>query len=591
MRYVRYEKADGKALGWPLLKRMFGLIGNYKKVFYASSFLACFLAFLSPLRPFLIQKGIDDYIFNLDGAGLLMICILIVCLLIIESAGRYGFIYLTNWMGQNIVKDLRVRLFSHVLSLKLRFYDKNPIGALSTRVVNDLEAINNVFSQGIVMIIADVLTILLVLGLMCYYDVKLAIVTLLPIPVMIFCTYVFQKNVRKASEKVRVQVANMNTLLQEYISGMALIKIFSREEKAVQDFDSINQKHRDANIQTVWYYAIFFPVVELLLACSIGAMIWWGGERILSFDLQLGHIVAFILYVHMLYRPIRQLADRFGTLQMGIIAGDRVFKVLDENSFIENKGQLKLSKVRGDICFENVSFAYNEGAEVLKNINFKLDAGKTLAVVGSTGAGKSTLINALCRFYDINSGTISLDGHDVRELELNAYRQQLCLVLQDVFLFSGSIAQNIHLGKDSIDLNRLRQVSKDIGADDFIKALPEGYQFDPKERGISLSMGQRQLISFMRALAYDPKILILDEATSSVDSQSEALIQKAIQKLLKDRTSIIIAHRLSTIKHASQIIVMDDGKIVESGTHKDLLSRKGNYYKLYETQFKLQSLS
>ena len=591
MRYVRYEKADGKALGWPLLKRMFGLIGNYKKVFYASSFLACFLAFLSPLRPFLIQKGIDDYIFNLDGAGLLMICILIVCLLIIESAGRYGFIYLTNWMGQNIVKDLRVRLFSHVLSLKLRFYDKNPIGALSTRVVNDLEAINNVFSQGIVMIIADVLTILLVLGLMCYYDVKLAVVTLVPIPVMIFCTYVFQKNVRKASEKVRVQVANMNTLLQEYISGMALIKIFSREEKAVQDFDSINQKHRDANIQTVWYYAIFFPVVELLLACSIGAMIWWGGERILSFDLQLGHIVAFILYVHMLYRPIRQLADRFGTLQMGIIAGDRVFKVLDEKSFIENKGQLKLSKVRGDICFENVFFAYNEGTEVLKNINFKLDAGKTLAVVGSTGAGKSTLINALCRFYDINSGTISLDGHDVRELELNAYRQQLCLVLQDVFLFSGSIAQNIHLGKDSIDLNRLRQVSKDIGADDFIKALPGGYQFDPKERGISLSMGQRQLISFMRALAYDPKILILDEATSSVDSQSEALIQKAIQKLLKDRTSIIIAHRLSTIKHASQIIVMDDGKIVESGTHKDLLSRKGNYYKLYETQFKLQSLS
>ena len=327
---------------------------------------------------------------------------------------------------------------------------------------------------------------------MCYYDVKLAVVTLLPIPVMIFCTYVFQKNVRKASEKVRVQVANMNTLLQEYISGMALIKIFSREEKAVQDFDSINQKHRDANIQTVWYYAIFFPVVELLLACSIGAMIWWGGERILSFDLQLGHIVAFILYVHMLYRPIRQLADRFGTLQMGIIAGDRVFKVLDENSFIENKGQLKLSKVRGDICFENVSFAYNEGTEVLKNINFKLDAGKTLAVVGSTGAGKSTLINALCRFYDINSGTISLDGHDVRELELNAYRQQLCLVLLDVFLFSGSIAQNIHLGKDSIDLNRLRQVSKDIGADDFIKALPGGYQFDPKERGISLSMGQRQ---------------------------------------------------------------------------------------------------
>ena len=539
----------------------------------------------------MIQKAIDGYIFNLDGEGLLIICLLIVSLLIIESAGRYGFIYLTNWMGQNVVKDLRVRLFNHVLSLKLRFYDKNPIGALTTRVVNDLEAINNVFSQGIVMIIADVLTILLVLGIMSYYDVKLALVTLLPIPIMIFCTYVFQKNVRKASEKVRVQVANMNTLLQEYVSGMALIKIFSREEKAVQDFDAINQKHRDANIQTVWYYAVFFPVVELLLACSIGAMIWWGGERILSFDLQLGHIVAFILYVHMLYRPIRQLADRFGTLQMGIIAGDRVFKVLDEKSFIENKGQLKLSKVQGDICFENVSFAYNEGTEVLKNINFKLDAGKTLAVVGSTGAGKSTLINALCRFYDINSGTISLDGHDVRELELNAYRQQLCLVLQDVFLFSGSIAQNIHLGKDSIDLNRLRQVSKDIGADDFIKALPGGYQFDPKERGISLSMGQRQLISFMRALAYDPKILILDEATSSVDSQSEALIQKAIQRLLKDRTSIIIAHRLSTIKHANQIIVMDDGKIVESGTHQDLLGKKGTYYKLYETQFKLQSLS
>ena len=586
----RFEKAEIRKVDWALLKRLYSLIRPYRLAFYSTALLACFLALLAPVRPALVQLAIDEHVFNKNMEGLINISILMALLLVLESVTRYGFIYFTNWVGQNIVKSLRVRVYKHILALKLRFYDMNPIGALTTRVVNDLESINNVFSQGLVMIISDMMTIVFVLAIMFYYDWQLAFATLSPLPIMVLSTYLFQKKVRRASEKVRAQVSNMNTYLQEHLSGMHLIQIFSRHQSSIREFDDINLKHRSAHIETVWYYAVFFPVVEILLACSIGMLVWWGGQRILDMEIQLGHLVAYILYVHMLYRPIRQLADRFGTLQMGIVASDRVFKVLDQKEFIENKGNLMPQNMQGEITFRDVCFSYDNKTPVLNNVSFNIKSGETLAIVGETGAGKTTIINALCRFYEISSGNIFIDGKDIRELELNEYRKNLGLVLQDVFLFSGSISENISMGNTSIGQKTIEEAAKAIGADEFIERLPGGYQFNPMERGVSLSMGQRQLVSFIRAMAFNPKILILDEATSSVDSSTEHLVQKAITRLLKDRTSIIIAHRLSTIQHADQIIVMSKGSIIEQGTHNSLLKKKGEYYSLYETQFKLQEL-
>jgi len=587
----RFEKAQVRKVDWALLKRLYGLLKPYSRPFYFTALLACFLALLAPVRPALVQIAIDEHVFNRSLEGLINISILMIIVLVLESVTRYGFIYLANWIGQHIVKALRVRVYNHIVSLKLRFYDQNPIGALTTRVINDLEAINNIFSQGLVMIIADILTILFVLTIMFYYDWSLALATLSPLPLMVLVTYLFQKKVRSASEKVRTQVSNMNTYLQEHISGMHLIQIFSRQKTSIREFDDINLKHRAAHIETVWYYAVFFPVVEILLACSIGMLVWWGGQRILQLEIQLGHMVAYILYVHMLYRPIRQLADRFGTLQMGIVASDRVFKILDQKEVIQNNGSMILDHLKGKIEFRNVCFSYDKITPVLNDVSFRLNQGETLAIVGETGAGKTTIINALCRFYELSSGHILIDDHDIKTLELNEYRKNLGLVLQDVFLFSGSISENISMGNSAIGQGRIEESAKAIGADEFIEALPGSYQFNPMERGVSLSMGQRQLVSFIRAMAFDPKILILDEATSSVDSATEHLVQKAITRLLKDRTSIIIAHRLSTIQHANRIIVMSDGKIIEQGTHESLLQKKGEYYRLYETQFKLQEIS
>jgi len=571
---------------YQLFSRVIALAKPYKGIFATAGILAVVLAPLSTLRPYLIKVMVDDYIFNYDIEGMTRIAILIGILLMLNVILQYAFIYSTSWLGQSVIKDLRVSVFNHITSLKLKYFDKTPIGTSTTRTINDIETINTVFSQGVITILADLLTLFAVLAIMFYTSWKLTLVCLVTMPFLIIATYIFKEKVKASYQIVRTQISKMNAYLQERITGMRVVQIFNQEQSEMEKFKVINQAYTQANLNAILYYAVFFPVVEIISAAALGLMVWYGAKGVIGGDVTLGALIAFPIFLSMLFRPMRMLADKFNTLQMGLVAADRVFGVLDNDQQIENKGRIQPTNLKGDLTFDNVDFAYIDEEYVLKNLSFKVNAGETLAIVGSTGSGKTTIINILNRFYEINSGKILIDDVNIKDYELLALRRRTAVVLQDVFLFSGSVLENINLRDNTITREQVIEASKMIGAHEFIMKLPGGYDYEVMERGATLSMGQRQLISFVRALVFDPDILILDEATSSIDPETESVIQHAIETLIEKRTSIIIAHRLSTIRHATNIMVLDKGQIKELGPHEELLKLEDGHYKeLYDMQF------
>lgn len=562
------------------------MVKPYKRTFYFTAGLAVILANLGPLRPLLLQKMVDDHIFKGDVQGMTLIACGIFGLLILEVVLRYFFLYYADWLGQATIRDLRVKVFRHVTNLNLRYFDKTPIGTSTTRTINDIESINTVFSEGSITIMADILTLTAVTAIMFYTSWQLTLVVLSVFPLLIWGSYQFKESVRKSYEKVRNHVATMNAYLQERISGMRIVQIFNAEKREADKFRTINRDYTTANLKAITAYAIFFPVVDIISALSLGMMVWYGARGVLSDDITIGTMVAFPLYISMLYRPIRMLADKFNTLQMGLIAAERVFTLLENTDSVNNTGTLAPQKIEGRIEFDQVDFSYFEDNPILKSVSFKIQPGETLAIVGSTGSGKTTIINLLNRFYEIQGGRILIDNHDIHEYEVFALRRRIAVVLQDVFLFSGTVLENITLRDPNISEATVIEAAKMIGAHAFIERLPGGYQYEVMERGATLSMGQRQLISFVRALVFNPDILILDEATSSIDPESESIIQHAIETLIDRRTSIIIAHRLSTIRHASNILVLDKGVVQEFGPHEQLIQHEhGKYRELYERQF------
>lgn len=583
-------------LDFSLLNRIVRLADPYRLVFYSSILLSILLAVLSVSRPLIIIYTTDHYIkaeiFNFEG--LKMMTMWMIVSLVSEAILRYGFNYITAWLGQSIVKDMRVRVYSHIIHSRLQYFDTTPIGTSTTRTISDIEAINDTFSEGLISIFADILTIIVVVASMFYVNWKVAVASILILPLLIFFTRWFQEGVKKSFQEERIQIGRLNAFLQERITGMRIIQIFNAEEKERGKFAEINGALRDANIRGIWYYSLFFPAVEVCLAVAIGCMVWMASNEILSggvfhqnpLDVKgVGIISGFLLLINMLFRPLRFIADKVNVIQRGIVASERVFKLLDKDETIPNTGTFVPATAKGKLEFENVWFAYNNENWVLKDINFTLNAGETLAIVGATGSGKTSTISILGRFYDINKGSIKIDDTDIREYELNALRSKMGLVLQDVFLFAGSVYENITLRNNNISREAVERAAKMVGAHEFIMRLPGGYDYLVMERGATLSMGQRQLISFVRALVYNPDILILDEATSSIDSESEALIQHAIEELVKGRTSIVIAHRLSTIRHAHKIMVLDKGEVKEFGTHRELIAKNGYYKHLYDMQF------
>ena len=578
--------AKKPSLDWTLLKRVLSQATPYKTTFAIASVLAIVLAPLAILSPYLIQQTVDNYILIFNPKGLNRMIMLLAGILLLNGILRYSFIYSTNWLGQSVIRDLRVKVFKHITTLRLKYFDKTAIGTSTTRTINDIETINTVFSQGVITIIADILSLVAVLSIMFYTSWQLTLICLTTFPFLISSTYIFKEKVKVAYQKVRTQISKMNAFLQERITGMRIVQIFNAEEKELKTFKRINRDYTQANLDSILYYAIFFPVIEILSATSLGLLVWWGARGVIAGQVTLGALIAFPIYLNMLFRPMRMLADKFNTLQMGLVAADRVFDVLDNTEFIEDKGEIKPEQLEGSIEFKEVHFEYNEGEPIIRGIDFKINPSETLAIVGSTGSGKSTIINILNRFYEIKSGEILVDNINIKKYDLEAYRKRLAMVLQDVFLFSGTVHENITLRDESISRETVVEAAKLIGADEFIQKLPGAYDYQVMERGATLSMGQRQLISFVRALVFNPDILILDEATSSIDPESEGIIQYAIEKLITKRTSIIIAHRLSTIRHADQIMVLDKGKIMEIGTHEELLKNENGHYKeLYEMQF------
>ena len=580
------EDKPKNKINFGLLGRVLALAKPYSKIFMLCGLLAIILAPLSALRPYLVQVMVDDYIFKYDIPGLTKMALIFFGILFIEAFLTYSFIYSASWLGQSVIRNLRVDVFRHISSLKLTYFDKTPIGTSTTRTINDIETINTIFSQGVITIVADILTLLAVLTVMLITSWQLTMVCLAVMPFLIIATYIFKEKVKVAYQKVRAQISKMNAFLQERISGMRIVQIFNAEEQELNKFNHINKTYTQANLDSILYYAIFFPVVEIISAAALGLMVWYGARGVIGGDVTLGALVAFPIFLSMLFRPMRMLADKFNTLQMGLVAADRVFDLLDSDKLIANTGTIKPEKLKGELAFENVNFAYIAKDYVLKDLSFTVNAGETLAIVGSTGSGKTTIINILNRFYEINDGAILIDGVDIRDYELQALRRRMAIVLQDVFLFSGSVMENITLRDTNISRERVIEAAKMIGADAFIRKLPGAYDYEVMERGATLSMGQRQLISFVRALVFDPDILILDEATSSIDPETESVIQFAIETLIKKRTSIIIAHRLSTIRHATNIMVLQKGEIQELGPHQELLQIEDGHYKaLYEMQF------
>lgn len=568
------------------LRRVVRIGMSYRKLFISVVIVAIVSAMVSSYRPYLMKIAIDDYIKNFDLNGLVGILLLIAAVLILEVALNFSLIYLANKVAQKVIKFLRVRLFNHLIKFKLAYFDRTPNGVLVTRSVSDIETIAEIFNNGILTLMVDMLRIILIVGIMYYMNWMVASIVILILPLMIIITNQFQKVLKKVYQAERNVTAKLNTFVQERLSGMMVVQLFNREKQEFEGFKVINKELRNAFLKTNVYFALLFPIVDIVSSLAIGLLLWFGGLRTaLHGDLSEGEVIAFISYITMLTTPMRQIADRFNSIQRGLIGADRVFKILDEDQTLPNDGKEILEQVKGKIEFEDVYFSYIPDSPVLKGISFETQAGQTIAIVGATGAGKSTIINLLSRFYDIDSGDIKIDGKSIYSVEMSNLRSHIAVVLQDVFLFNASIYDNIILGDQSIDLDQVKEAAKIIGIHDFIMSLPQGYDTEVNERGASLSVGQRQLISFLRAYVYNPAILVLDEATSSIDTESELLIQQATEKLTKGRTSIIIAHRLSTIQQADQILVMEHGKIVERGTHDELLTQNGYYHRLYEVQF------
>jgi ATP-binding cassette subfamily B protein len=553
-------------------------------------FLTLALAILAPTRPYLIQIAIDEHVAVGDAAGLIRIIYILVGLMIIQTIAQWAHTYYSGWIGQVIIKDIRVRLYKHLLKLRLQFFDNTPIGRLVTRNVSDIETLADVFSEGLAAIIGDLLQIVTILGVMFYIDWKLTLVSLSTLPLLIISTYVFKEKIKVTFNDVRNAVANLNSFLQEHITGMTIVQLFNREQREFEKFKDINREHRSAHIRSVLYYSVYFPVAEIIQAIGIGLVVWYGAVGVLGMDLQIGILISFIMYLQLFFRPIRMIADRFNTLQMGVVSSSRIFKLLASSEHIANEGNFNPDKIQGNVRLDKVWFAYKEEDYVLKDISFEAKKGQTIALVGATGAGKSSVINLISRFYEINKGAITIDGTNIQDFELSALRKHIGVVLQDVFLFSSSIYQNITLGNPNITKEQVLAAAELVGAAKFIEKLPGGLDYNVMERGATLSVGQRQLISFVRAMVYNPEILILDEATSSVDSETEQLIQESIEKMMQGRTSIVIAHRLSTIQKADQILVLNKGEIVETGTHQSLLEKGGYYTQLHQMQLKMTAL-
>jgi ATP-binding cassette subfamily B protein len=579
------RKERKKLLDLRALKKVFKFAFPYKNKIYISILLSVILAVLSPLRPYLIQYTLNVFIENKNMYWLILITIIQVGMLLVETALSFYFGFVTSWLGQTVVKDLRVTVYKKVLGLNLSQFDKTPIGTLTTRTINDIESINDIFSNGLIPIISDLLSIVSILLFMFGVDWRLSLISLAPFPILIIATYYFKESVNKSFIKVRNAVAALNAFVQEHITGMSVVQAFAVEDKEFNKFTEINKQHRNANVKAIFAYSVFFPIVEIVLAFSIGLLVWWGG----NYSANVGVIISFIMYLNLLFRPLRQIADKFNVLQMGMVASERVFKVLENDDVTANKQDgLHGGLTEGKVEFNNVWFAYNDNNYVLKNINFSIASGETLAIVGHTGSGKTSIISLLNRLYPVTKGEIKIDGHNITDYDLDFLRSRIAVVLQDVFLFSGSVLDNITLRNPGIEKEEAVRAAKMIGVHDFIMQLPGGYDFKVMERGSTLSLGQRQLLSFIRALLYNPAILILDEASSSIDSESEKLIQHAIDKLIKGRTSIVIAHRLSTIRKANKIIVLDRGEIKEMGTHSQLMNLQGHYYQLHKMQFEMQ---
>lgn len=593
----------GEIFDWKILKRIFVFVKPYQGYFYFIIFLTVLLGVIAPIRPYLIKLTVDDYILESNWEGLNLMLVLLIASAIVQVGVEFVHSYLSGWLGQNVVRDIRMKVYNHLMGMKLSFYDKTPIGRLVTRTISDIETLSNIFTQGIANILGDILQLIFILAAMLYLDWKLTLVTLSVLPFLLIGTYIFKEKVKSSFNDVRTAVSNLNSFVQEHVTGMAIVQIFNSEKREYKKFEAINKEHRKANIKTVLYYSLYFPLAEIVGAAGTGLVVWYGASSVLGERIELGTLIAFILFLSMFFRPIRMIADRFNTLQLGIVSSDRILKLLDDESTIQHEGTYFAKHLKGNIRFEEVWFAYNMDTTkekhlengsieietkpewVLKDISFEVKQGQTIAMVGATGAGKSSIINLLNKFYEIQKGDIFIDDRNLEDYDLNSLRRHIGVVLQDVFLFSGSIIDNITLRNPDISLESVKEAAELVGAKEFIEKLPNGFYYNVQERGSTLSVGQRQLISFVRAMVYNPQILILDEATSSVDSETEELIQNAIDRMMEGRTAIVIAHRLATIQKADKIMVLDKGEIKESGSHEELLKLGGYYNTLYEMQF------
>ena len=578
-------KKTGNIVDWILLKRVLKYSNPYKKKLFYAALSAILLAILGPLRPWLINFAIDNYIIVSNLEMLAKATLLLFLMLFAEGFFQFYYMFLSTWIGQNVIRDIRSQIFQHIISLRMKYFDNTQVGTLVTRTISDIETISDIFSQGLLVIIAELLKLILVLVFMFYTSFKLTIVTLITIPFLLIATAWFKRNIKSAFKDVRTQVSKLNAFVQERIIGMKIVQIFNKEESEFNNFKEINIMHRDANIRSIFYYAVFFPIVEILSALAIALVIWSGSISIIkSSGVTIGELVAFILYIYMMFRPIRQLADRFNVLQMGIVGSERVFKILDTDQKITNDGKLKFDGTNGNISFENVSFYYKNKQWVLKNINFFVENNKTLALIGHTGSGKTSIANLILKFYESQRGKILIGNNNIESYTLNSLRKSISYVQQEVFLFSDTIMNNVKMYDNTIKNNDVEKAAKELGIHDFITSLPNSYEYILGERGITLSVGQRQLIAFLRVYIRNPKIIILDEATSSIDSESEELLQAALKKMSINRTIIIIAHRLSTITGADKIILLEKGNIIESGNHQTLIDLNGKYFEMYSKQ-------